>query len=781
MQKCLLIFAIILLQTLISENVSAQNFVSNQRPASGTERMAAFKQHQSLLAASPYKKLPWRNVGPDNISGRCTDVWGISGNKNILYAAFATGGLWKSDDAGKTWKPLMDQFGTQSIGNMALAPSDPNIIYVGTGEANIFRASLPGIGMFKSVDAGKSWQHIGLENTSTIARVVVHPVNPSIVYVAAGGNEWSYNIDRGVYQTTDGGKTWKKILGNDDKTGCIDLRMDPTDPNTIYASMWNRIRKRWSDPVPEDGDHIYKTTDGGKTWKALTNGLPDTKTTGRIGIDISRSSPNVIYAFVDNHDKKREPKEGELDSYGRIKEIVVKGVEVYRSNDKGESWKKMTENNDYMERFCGTYGWVMGQIRVNPLDENCLYILGLAMARSYDAGKTWKRFQPTDSTGDHIHGDNHALWIDPADSNYIINGDDGGIALTYDGGKKWKNFYKDIPTTQFYNVAYDSKVPYNIIGSVQDEGSLMGSIKNTFGIKDTTISKWKWGPGGEGVIHAIDPGDANTIYTSSFYGRLVKANMDLIDSLQERNIAPKKQTDEETHRGEWLAYTMISPHNSFTVYHGMQYLFKSADSGNTWKRISPDMSNNNKQRMGRTPYAINHQAITAIDESPFKKGLLYVGTDDGRVWISLNDGGNWTEINKGLPVNAHVSRLIASKYNASTVYLTLNDRREDNINPYIYKSNDYGKTWIPINGNLPASPVNVIREDPLHKNILYCGTDIGVYRSSDGGKQWIALNNDLPASVSVQDLFIHPKTNQLVIATYGRGIYVLDDITSLQK
>ena len=776
MQK---IFIILLLAAL--QNLQAQNFVSNQRPNKGTDRIAAFNQHQAAINASAYKKLQWRNVGPDNISGRCTDVWGISGNKNIVYAAFATGGLWKTEDAGKIWLPLFDKQATQSIGNLAIAPSNNNIIYVGTGEANIFRASLPGIGMFKSADAGKTWQHIGLENTSTIARVVVHPTDASTVYVAAGGNEWSYNNDRGVYQTTDGGKTWKKILGNDDKTGCIDLRMDPSDPNIIYASMWNRIRKRWSDPVPEDNDHIYKTTDGGKTWKPLTIGLPDTKYTGRIGLAIAQSNPSVIYAFVDNHEKKREPKPGETDPYGRIRDIVVKGVEVYRSNDKGESWNKMSESNDFMERFCGTYGWVMGQIRVNPLDENCLYILGLAMAKSNDAGKTWKRFQPKDTTGDYIHGDNHALWIDPADSTYIINGDDGGVALTYDGEKKWKNFYKQIPTTQFYNITYDSRVPYNIIGSVQDEGSFMGSIKNTFGIKDSTISKWKYGPGGEGVIHAIDPGDANTIYTSSFYGRLIKANLDLPDSLQDRNIAPKKAADEETHRGEWLAYTMISPHNSFTVYHGMQYLFKSADSGNTWKRISPDMSNNNKQRMGKTPYAINHQAITAVDESPFKKGLLYVGTDDGRVWISLNDGGNWNEITKGLPVNAHVSRLVASKYNEATVYVTLSDRREDNISPYIFKSTDMGKTWVNVTGNLPHNPVNVIREDPNNKNILYCGTDIGVYVSNNGGQKWVPLNNNLPAVVSVQDLFIHPKTDQLVIATYGRGIYALDDISMLQK
>ncbi len=777
MKNILLLLAILIFQ----KNLTAQNFVSNQRPSKGTDRIAAFKQHQSLLATSKYKKLQWRNVGPDNISGRCTDVWGISGNKNILYGTFATGGLWKSADAGKTWKPLMDQFGTQSISNMALAPSDPNIIYVGTGEANIFRASLPGIGMFKSIDGGKTWLHIGLENTSTIARVVVHPFNPSIVYVAAGGNEWSYNIDRGVYQTIDGGKTWNKILGNDEKTGCVDLRMDPSDPNIIYASMWNRIRKRWSDPIPEGGDYIYKTIDGGKTWKPLTNGLPDTKNTGRIGIDISKSNPNIIYAFVDNHDKKREPKAGELDSYGRIREIVVKGVEVYRSNNKGESWEKMSQNNDYMERFCGTYGWVMGQIRVNPQDENCLYILGLAMGKSNDGGKTWKRFAPSDTTGDYIHGDNHALWIDPADSSYMINGDDGGVALTYDGGKKWKNFYKQIPTTQFYNITYDSRVPYNIIGSVQDEGSFMGGIKNTFGLKDTTINQWKYGPGGEGVIHAIDPGDASTIYTSSFYGQLVKANLDLPDSIQERRIAPKKDSLEEAHRGEWLAYTMISPNNSFTVYHGMQYLFKSVDSGHTWKRISPDLSNNNKQRMGKTPYAINHQAITAIDESIFAKGLLYVGTDDGRIWITKNDGGNWTEITKGLPANTHVSRIVASKHNASIVYVTLNDRREDNITPYIYKSTDMGKSWISISGSLPHSPVNVIREDTWDKGVLYCGTDMGVYQSKTGVNGWVPLNNNLPVVVSVQDLFIHPKTNQLVIATYGRGIFVLDDVKALSK
>lgn len=759
----------------------AQDAPSNQRPSSGKDRLASFKQQQTLQSASPYTALQWRNVGPDIASGRCTDVWGIPGNKNIIYASFATGGIWKTEDAGKTWIPLFDKEATLSVGNMAIATSNPSILYAGTGEANIFRASLPGNGMYKSEDAGKTWKLTGMENTSTIARVVVDPSNPNIVFAAAGGNEWSYNNDRGVYRTLDGGKSWKKILYQNNKTGCIDLIMDPTDSKTLYASMWKRIRKRWSDPVPEDSDYIYKTTDAGNTWHIINNGLPNTKYTGRIGLALAKSNPNVLYAFVDNHEEKRKPLPGELDPYGRPRDIVVKGVEVYRSDDKGEHFKKMSESNDFMERFCGTYGWVFSQVRVNPLDENCIYILGLSMAKSNDAGKTWTTFYPVDKRSDYIHGDNHALWIDPTDSTYIINGDDGGVALTYDGGTTWKNFYRVIPTTQFYNITYDSKDPYNIIGSVQDEGSFMGSIINTFGRKDSTIKRWQYAPGGEGVIHALDPGNPNIIYTSSFYGRLIKGDLSLPDSLSVRSIAPKKSDDEETHRGEWLAYTMVSPQDRFTVYHGMQYLFKSTDSGATWTRISPDLSYNNKKKMGKTPYAINHQAITAVDESPVKKDLLYAGTDDGRVWVSKNGGSNWSEIVKGLPVNAHTSRLVASKYNEATVYVTLSDRREDNNTPYIFVSADYGTTWKTIRGNLPAASVNVVREDPDNKNTLYCGTDLGVYVSKNNGTSWQALNNNLPAMVSVQDLFLHPSKHQLVIATYGRGVFALDDTSTIRK
>lgn len=753
--------------------------VNNNRASAGLERVNSFKKHQNLVNKSSFKNLNWRLLGSDFDSGRCTDVWSIEGNHNVMYAGFATGGLWKTEDAGKTWFPIMDKEGTQAIGNMAIAKSNPNILYVGTGEANILRASLPGMGVYKSTDAGKTWKHIGLENTSTIARIVIHPSNPDIVYVAASGNEWSYNEDRGVYKTTNGGKTWSKILYQNEKTGCIDLLMDPNDPNTLYASMWNRIRKRWSDPTPEDGDYIYKSTDGGKSWKIINNGLPDTKFTGRIGLAMCQSKPNILYAFVDNHTEKRQGNEGELDSYGRRKELVIMGAEVYRSDDKGESWTKMSENDKMMETFCGTYGWVFSQIRVDPKNENRVYLMGINLAISDDAGKTWRIVRDSKT---RLHGDHHALWIDPSNTDFILNGNDGGVILSEDGGKSWKNFFKEIPTTQFYNITYDMATPFNVQGSVQDEGSRGANItwKYGCGIEDKK-NGWHTVPGGEGSIIAIDPTDPNTTYSSAFYGRIQRGDLTKTGRDQIKNITIKKADDEEEHRGEWLAYTLISKYDNKTIYHGMQYLFKSTDKGDTWKRISPDLTSNDKMRMGKLPYAISHQAITAIGESQFEKGHLLVGTDDGLVHQTLDDGQTWTKVINGLPVNSHVSRIEMSKFDKNTVYLSLSDRREDNITPYVYKSENFGKDWVNISSNLPASPVNVIREDPKNKNILYCGTDLGVYISKNGGKSWDSIQANLPASVSVQDLFVHPRDNVMVIATYGRGVYVLDDLSALQK
>jgi photosystem II stability/assembly factor-like uncharacterized protein len=785
-----LVFKLFLLFSILLLVLGLGQLFAQPSNDAGTGRVASFKQHQALNAASPYKKMQWRNVGPDLISGRVTEVAGLPGNKNVIFASFATGGFWKTVDAGETWMPLTDQLGTLSIGAFALAPSNPDIIYLGTGEANIFRASLPGMGAYKSIDGGKTWKSIGLTNTGTIARIVVHPSNPNVAYVAAGGNEWSYNNDRGLYKTTDGGATWKKMLGNDVKTGAIDIVMDPTNPELLIVSTWNRIRRRWSDPVPEDGDYVYKTTDGGANWKKLTTGLPETKFTGRIGLTFSKSNPNVVYAYVDNHTPKREPKAGELDPYGRPIQVIPFGVQVYRSDDKGESWRKVSTEDEKLERFAGTYGWVFGQIRVDPNDENVVYIMGVPLAKSSDGGKTFQVMRGTDKDSEQMHGDNHALWIDPTNSNYIINGNDGGVILSYNGGAKWKNFFRKIPTTQFYNITYDMKQPYNVVGSVQDEGSYMGSIKNTFGKKPEGFMAWDDAPGGEGTIIAMDPKDPDIMYASSFYGRLMKSDLRMPktpwgqkphpDSIRTKDIFPTKAADEEVHRGEWLAYTMLSPHDNKTVYHGFQYLFESKDGGNSWKRISGDLTYNNKERMGRTPYAINHQAITAIDESPLKKGLLYVGTDDGRVWMRSAEGKEFVSIMKGIPQNANVSRLVASAHKEGRVYLTLSNRREDDDKPYVFVSDDMGNTWRSIAANLPASPVNVVREDDKNTNVLYCGTDMGIYVSTDAGKSWKSLQANLPATVSVQDLIIHPRDRNLVIATYGRGIYAIDDISTIK-
>jgi photosystem II stability/assembly factor-like uncharacterized protein len=755
-------------------------FNFSKAQTTGAQKIAAFKQQQALLQQSPYKNLSWRLTGPDNRSGRCTDVAGITGNSNIMYAAFATGGLWKTEDGGTTWAPLFDKEATQSIGNIAIAPSDNNTVYIGTGEANIFRASLPGIGMYKTSNGGKSFTHIGLENTGTIARVIVHPKNADVVYVAASGNEWTYNKDRGVYFTTNGGKTWKNILFESEQSGCIDLAMDPSDPNILYASMWNRIRKRWSDPVPEDGDYIYKTTDGGKTWKKIVNGLPDTKMTGRIGLAVSKSNPNTLYAFVDDHTKKREPNPGETDSYERQVQKVVIGGAIYRSSNKGESWEKMGEVHDFVKPFSGTYGWVFSQIRVHPTNENRIYAFGVSKAISEDAGKTWKAWEPTDTTGDWTHGDNHAMWIDEQNPDRMIVGNDGGVILTNNAGAKWKNFFNQIPTTQFYTVTYDMQTPFNIFGAVQDEGTMSGSVMNTFGkTVDSNYRAWRMAPGGEGTQIAVDPVDANIVYSSTYYGRLMKTDMS-----KGRREGVKRMTmfdvgRIDSLRGEWLAGTIMSKFNNKVIYHGLQHLYKTEDGGDTWKRISNDLSYNSKTKMGVYPYLIYHQAITAIAGGK-KPGIIYAGTDDGRIWLTMNDGVNWKEVTKGLPFNKHIAKIVSSQFSEARVYAVLNDRRADNSTPYIYVSDDYGATWKSVSSNLPASPANVIAEHPDNANILFCGTDFGIYMSKDGGKKWVAINANLPASVSVNDLFIHPRDKKLVIGTYGRGVYVLDDLKALQ-
>ncbi|MFQ6109731.1 MAG: WD40/YVTN/BNR-like repeat-containing protein, partial [Candidatus Aminicenantales bacterium] len=712
--RALLLVVLFLLILLSSSTLArSQKLVQSTNPQM---RLKWYEEHLAMKEQSPFKGLKWRFIGPEIMSGRVTDVDVPEGSRYTIYAASASGGVWKTTNEGTTWEPIFEEAPSTSIGDIATAPSEPNIIWVGTGEANIFRSSMAGCGVYKSEDAGKTWQHMGLAGTHTIARIIIHPKNPDIVYVAASGHEWTHNEERGVFKTTDGGKTWEKVLYIDEKTGAIDLVMDPTDPDVLYASMWNRIRRRWSDPRPGPGDGIFKTTDGGKTWKRLTRGLPPSEVTGRIGIDIARTNPRVIYAFIDNHEIIRRPKKGERDSYGRPMGPVIKGAEVYRSDDGGGNWVKVSPSNKMMSRFCSTYGWVFGQIRVDPSDENTIYIMGLSIGKSTDGGKTFKIIRYPG-----LHGDHHAMWIDPEDSNHIINGNDGGVNVSYDGGKTWIN-YENLPVVQFYNVTVDMAKPFNIYGSIQDNGSWKGPVTYRPG-RDP---KWLWTriPGGEASYLVLDPTNPNILYSQSFYGRIQRSEFK-DGKWKTVRITPKAGEGEPPLRGQWLAPFIMSPHNPLIIYHGMQYLFRSLNRGDTWERISPDLTYNNPEEMGELPYAIPFQTITSISESPLKFGLIYAGTDDGRVWVTRDGGANWKEIIQDLPYKKHVSRIVASAYEEGTVYLALNGKRDDDFAAYLFKSEDCGTTWVDIANNIPCGPINVIREDPKNKKVLYVGTDLG--------------------------------------------------------
>lgn len=763
-------FVLISFILLITTQIQAKN----QKLIHSTDaklRLKWYEKHLAMKKQSLFKDLEWRFIGPEIMSGRVTDVDVPKGRKYTIYAASASGGVWKTVNEGTTWEPIFEEALSTSIGDIAIAPSNPDILWVGTGEANIFRSSMAGSGVYRSLDAGKTWEHMGLACTHTIARIVIHPKDPDIVHVAASGHEWTYNEERGVYKTTDGGKTWSKVLYINEKIGAIDLVMDPSDSDVLYAAMWNRIRRRWSDPRPSPGDGIFKTTDGGETWKKLAKGLPPSEITGRIGIAVARTNPNIIYAFIDNHEIIQKPKPGELDSYGRPMAPVIKGAEVYRSDDKGETWKKVSPSDEMMQKFGSTYGWVFGQIRVDPNDEDTVCILGISMARSKDGGKTFYKFKYPG-----LHVDHHALWIDPEDSNHLINGNDGGVNVSYDGGKTWIN-YENLPAVQFYNVTVDMAEPFNVYGSIQDNNSWKGPVT----YKPVEDQKWQWTriPGGEASYLVFDPTNPNILYSQSFYGRIQKSEFK--DGKWETvKIAPKAKEGEPKFRGQWLAPFMISPHNPFVVYLGLQYLYRSMDRGETWERISPDLTYNNPEEQGELPYAISFQTISSISESPFRFGLIYVGTDDGRVHITRDGGQSWTDITDGLPYKKHVSRIIASAYDKGTVYLSLNGKRDDDFAVYLYKSTDYGQNWIDIKNNIPCGPINVIREDPNNEKVLYVGTDIGVYVTVDGGQTWHVLGSNLP-STFVHDLVVHPRDNVLVAATHGRGLWVIDDVSSIQN
>ncbi len=749
-------------------------------PTDPALRLKGFDQHQAMKAASPFKDLKWQWIGPRNVSGRCTDVAVVTphGRSFTMYVATASGGLWKTENEATTWEPVFEQGPSTSIGDVTVAPSNPNIVWIGTGEANIFRSSQAGIGIYKSVDAGKTWRHMGLSDTYTIPRIVIHPTNPDIVYVAASGHEWTPNAERGVYKTIDGGKTWQKALYVDDRTGAIDLVMDPGDPNTLYAATWQRIRLKWNDPrtFPNySGSGIYKTVDGGKTWKPIDAGLPAAKSRGRIGLDVCLSKPQVVYALVDNYEIARQPNEEEKnDSYGLPSSGFIKGATVYRSDDRGEHWAQVSglvspEQKTFMEESTGTYGWVFGQIRVDPNDANTVYTMGLGLNASSDGGRTFKAL---DTPG----GDHHGLWIDPANSNFLVNVFDQGFAISYDRGKTWKDSHLTLPVCQFFNVAYDMDTPFHVLGSMQDHGSFRGPVDLTRGRDKIPTVEFENTPGGEGSSHAVDPLNPNIVYSSGFYGTLTRSDLAAPRAQRSKLLLPARYPDEPPLRGEWLAPTILSPHGGHIVYHGMQYVLRSMDRGDTWEVISPDLTAASDAEKGDIPY----HTVFAIAESPLRFGLIYAGTDDGRVHVTKDGGKTWTDIGAGAAPHKWVSRLVASAFDLGTVYMTQNGKREDDFTPYVWRSTDFGKTWTSIAAGIPLGPVNVIREDPVDKQVLYVGTDLGVYVTTDGGKSWAVLGGNLP-SAYVHDLIVHPRDNIVVVATHGRGMWALDADTVNKK
>jgi photosystem II stability/assembly factor-like uncharacterized protein len=777
----------------------------------------AYTSYRSMADASPYKSVPWQYLGPTNISGRATDIAiADRGTSRRIFAGYATSGVWKTDDNGETWQAVFENQPSTSIGDVAVAPSNPDIVFVGTGESNLFRASMPGVGIFKSSDGGRTFVHSGLTDTQTIARIVIHPTDPNTVYVASAGHGWTDNEMRGVFKTTDGGKTWTKVLYKSPRTGAIDLVMDPANPDTLYAATWQRIRRKWSDPRVEPGyseSGIWKTTDAGKTWADVDDGLPAAQFRGRIGLDASRSNPNVLYAFVDNYDEGRPPREGERDAYGRlIMESRIKAAEIYRTDDKGKTWRKVSESNNFMIQHSGTYGWVFGQIRVDPSDENTIYTLGLGLNVSRDAGKTFTSLRG-------MHGDHHGLWIDPKNPSVLYNVNDGGFYLSADAGKTWK-FAVSAGGSQFYNVAVDTSAPAWAYGSIQDVGSRRGRVDPSTGREAIPAVEWSNAPGGEGSHQAIDSANPNIVYSHGFYGNFTREDVSLAragrgagpaedapaaaaatppagtagkgtpvqpgnqqTAQQGRgrgnrpgvtNIRPPENAGDPELRAQWMAPILVSPHDAATIYAGYQFVFRSTNRGDSWERISSDLTSNDpSQMLLKSSNAIPYQTIVALAESTKTKGLIYAGTDDGRLQLTRDGGKTWTDLTAALPLRKWISRVVPSQFNESTVYVTQRGREDDDFAVYVYKSTDYGRTFASIGAGIPAGSVNVIREDPTNPSVLYLGTDFGAFVSNNGGQRWVVLGGNLP-SVQVSDLQFQSRDNVIVISTYGRGMWALD-------
>jgi photosystem II stability/assembly factor-like uncharacterized protein len=693
-----------------------------------------------------------RPIGPATMGGRIVALAAPETRPGTLYVAAATGGLWKTTDNGDTFTPVFDHESSVSIGDVQVSSSNPDIVWVGTGEHNARNSVSWGDGVYKSTDSGKTWKHVGLKDSHSIGRIAIHPTNPDIVYVAVLGHLWGPNQERGIYKTTDGGKTWEVSKFVDQETGFVDLAMDPSDPDILYAAAYRVRRDAFSggNPVIQTGPGagLYKTADGGKTWEKMMTGLPE-RDYGRCGISIYAKDPKVVFAVVQT-DKTPATVQGAAPN----QKTGADYGGVFRSDDRGKTWT-------FLNSLCPR-PFYYSQIRIDPNDVERIYVLGVQFFVSSDGGKTFGQ------GGKGHHVDNHALWIDPKDSSHLVLGTDGGLYFSKDRGKSWEAIRK-MAIGQFYGVSVDMSKPYFVYGGLQDNGSYGGpSATRTDGIH---LDDWYRVGGGDGFMTQCDPTDANIVYCESQYGKGFRVNVGG-GKVVSKSILVKSPKGAPAYRFNWCTPMLLSPHDAKTLYYGGNHLFRSTDRGDNWEPVSPDLT-----RGEPGPSKSTGNTLTTIAESPVKKGVLWVGSDDGRIHVSKDQGTTWTDLSDkvpGVPKERWISRLEASVHGEGTAYLAITRYRNDDRKPYLFKTTDYGATWQNIAANLPAGgPVQVIRESSKNPQLLFVGTEFGLFVSMDGGQAWHRFQAGLP-TVPVYDLVIHPRERDLVIGTHGRSIWIVN-------
>ncbi len=727
-------------------------------PVSGA---AALQEEAEAIPITPeiFQNLKWRSIGPANMMGRVADVEGVPGDPNILYVGSASGGVWKTVNGGTTWTSIFDDQPVSSIGDLALEPGNPDVIYVGTGESNVRNSVSFGNGVYKSTDGGKTWVHLGLEATDRISRIVIDPKNPETVYVGALGRAYGPNRERGVFRSTDGGTTWEKVLYTDDRHGVADMDINPQNPNIVYAALWRFERKPWTFVSGDALGGLYRSVDGGDNWTKLTNGLPTL--VGRIGVKVAASRPDVVYAMT-------ESKEGTL----------------YRSDNGGESFRRVSTEVEIVSR-----GFYYTDLRVDPSDENRVYAVSSRLKLSIDGGEKFKQISPS------THVDYHSLWIDPENPERMWQGQDGGVGVSYDRGQTW-DYVNVFAIGQFYQIYADNREPfYYVGGGMQDNGTWYGPgrSREPFGIMN---DDWRMISFGDGFHIVVHPDNPELFISESQGGGISRTDM---TTRQQQDVSPQSRradgapVSELPFRFNWNTPIILSPHDSDTVYVGGNVVFKSDDFGSTWEVISPDLTTNDPDKQGEAggpPWPENttaeyHCTIISLAESPVQPGVLWAGTDDGKLHVSMNGGAEWDSVERRvprLPPDSPVSHIEPSVTSAGLAYCAFDRHMLDDYAPYVFRTTDFGLTWTNITGNLPDQAyVWVVREDPKNPRILYAGTELGLFVTFDRGEEWLKLHlANLPV-VAIHDILIHPRDNDLILGTHGRSIWILDSIAFLQE